>query len=99
MRVAVVRLIGVTFATAALAGCTVVYSPPPGPPPPPPATRRPAPPIDASFFFDALDPYGDWVWVDPYGWVWAPGAVDPFWRPYTIGRWAWTEDGWTWVSE
>src|SRR5262249_23935328 len=26
-------------------------------------------------------------------------AVDPFWRPYTVGRWAWSDYGWTWVSD
>jgi len=94
-------LLGVTLLGAVLGGCTVMYSPPVDAPPPPPAPAPPPPPpsIDASLFFDSLDPYGDWVWASPYGWVWAPGAVDPFWRPYTLGRWVWTDYGWTWVSD
>ncbi len=84
----------------AIAGCAVtVQTTTPAPPaPPPPPVYEPARGIDVQFFYDSLDPYGDWVRVDPYGWVWAPGAVDPFWRPYTVGRWVWTDYGWTWVS-
>src|SRR5262245_2809457 len=88
----------------AIAGCAVTVrtttsSPPPPPPPaPPPPVYEPAVGIDVQFFYDSLDPYGDWVRVEPYGWVWAPGAVDPFWRPYTVGRWVWTDYGWTWVA-
>jgi hypothetical protein len=54
--------------------------------------------VNVGFFYGALDPYGDWLWVDPYGWVWAPNAVAPFWRPYTVGSWVWSDWGWTWVS-
>jgi len=34
------------------------------------------------------------LWVDPYGWVWAP-MVDCAWRPYVFGRWIGTDYGWT----
>jgi len=54
---------------------------------------------DASFFYDSLAPYGQWVWVDPHGWVWTPNNVAPGWRPYTDGRWAYSDAGWTWVSD
>jgi hypothetical protein len=54
--------------------------------------------VDAGFFYDALEPDGDWLWIEPYGWVWAPNDVAPFWRPYTVGHWEWTDWGWTWVS-
>ena len=101
----VVRTLATLAVVLTLAGCAVTYSPAPAPAPPRPAPPPPGPPphargprIDVQFFYDALDPYGDWVWVGPYGWVWAPGAVDPFWRPYTVGRWVWTDYGWTWVS-
>ena len=60
-----------------------------------------APPADAyvdfDLFYDSLSPYGEWLWVDPYGWVWAP-MVDCAWRPYVFGRWMWTDYGWTWLS-
>lgn len=54
---------------------------------------------DIDFFYDDLAPYGAWVDVDPYGWVWAPLDVPAGWRPYTVGYWLYTEDGWFWVSE
>ena len=45
-----------------------------------------------------LDPYGTWVDVPSYGYVWRPLVVAG-WAPYRQGRWVW-EDwyGWTWVS-
>ena len=45
-----------------------------------------------------LDPYGTWVDVPGYGYVWRPLVVAG-WAPYRQGRWVW-EDwyGWTWVS-
>lgn len=89
------------LAAVALAGC-VAYetsSPPPVTRPvPPPVPPAPAAAVDVAFFYDSLDPYGDWLWIEPHGWVWAPNAVDPFWRPYSVGRWMWTDWGWTWVS-
>ena len=45
-----------------------------------------------------LDPYGNWVNVQPYGYVWQP-AVAAGWAPYRAGRWVWLDwYGWTWVS-
>ena len=54
---------------------------------------------DAGFFYDQLLPYGQWFWLEPYGWVWTPNNVDVGWRPYTDGSWAYTDCGWTWVSD
>jgi hypothetical protein len=73
-----------------------------GQPPPPPFP--PAPPAEEVQvevgFHEALSPYGHWVWVEPYGEVWTPMEVPVGWRPYTEGRWVFTEDfGWTWVSD
>lgn len=48
-------------------------------------------------FWTGLSPYGQWVQQDPYGWVWVPG--DPSFAPYTDGRWVYTTDGWTYVSD
>jgi len=53
---------------------------------------------DVSYFYRPLAPYGDWVNVAPYGWVWIPYNVSPDWRPYSEGRWIYTEYGWTWMS-
>lgn len=55
--------------------------------------------VDVGFFYDELAPYGDWVEVDEYGWVWTP-RMHHDWRPYTVGHWVWTDDhGWLWVSD
>jgi len=52
------------------------------------------------FFYDALDPYGDWVQVDGYGYAFRPKlGRDPGWRPYTDGGWVYTDYGWTWRSD
>lgn len=92
------------FALASV-GCIVATAPPdtvppprPAPPPPPPPPPRPPVTVDIDVFYGSLDPYGDWIRVEPYGWAWAPGRIDPYWRPYTVGRWVWTDWGWTWVS-
>lgn len=45
-----------------------------------------------------LAAYGQWVYIHPFGYVWAPGGVDPYWRPYWHGRWLWLPAcGWTWL--
>jgi hypothetical protein len=49
------------------------------------------------FFYDALDPYGDWVNVEGRGYCWHPRVL-PGWRPYTDGGWVFTDYGWTWRS-
>ena len=51
------------------------------------------------FFYEALDPYGDWIEVPKYGYCWQPRqAQNPRWRPYTDGKWVYSDYGWTWVS-
>lgn len=54
--------------------------------------------MDISYFYDYLSPYGIWVSYSPYGYVWVPRNVGLRWRPYTYGRWIWTDYGWTWIS-
>jgi hypothetical protein len=49
-------------------------------------------------FYDGLSPYGDWVYVDGYGYCWQP-RVEEGWRPYTNGGWVYTDAGWTWSSD
>jgi hypothetical protein len=55
--------------------------------------------VDLGFFYDDLAPYGNWVQRPNYGWVWRPHAVASSWRPYQYGHWAWTDYGWTWISD
>ena len=61
-------------------------------------TSYDAPEHDISVFYDDLAPYGAWVDYPRYGYVWVPRHMPYGWRPYTHGRWAWTDYGWTWVS-
>ncbi|MEN8191878.1 MAG: DUF6600 domain-containing protein [Bacteroidota bacterium] len=50
-------------------------------------------------FYITLDKYGVWV-EDHYGeLVWKPLRVQRGWKPYTNGRWFWSEYGWFWDSE
>ena len=52
-------------------------------------------------FYTKLDRYGDWRETSDYGYVWQPREAERSrnWRPYTNGRWVYTDAGWTWVSE
>jgi hypothetical protein len=54
--------------------------------------------VSVSYFYNTLDPYGEWVQDPDYGYVWHPTNVDDNWAPYTDGYWAFTDGGWTWVS-
>lgn len=59
---------------------------------------RRSPRREVGFFYDELSPYGDWVLTREYGWAWFPNDVGFDWRPYSDGRWIYTEYGWTWAS-
>jgi uncharacterized protein DUF6600 len=52
-------------------------------------------------FYRKLEPYGAWRETSDYGYVWQPREAEESrnWRPYTAGRWVYTDAGWTWVSE
>jgi uncharacterized protein YraI len=53
---------------------------------------------DRASFYSRLAPYGDWIWLEGQ-YVWVPERVGRQWRPYTVGRWAYTDRyGWMWVS-
>jgi hypothetical protein len=56
---------------------------------------------DASvdYFYDNLSG-GNWIDVEGYGYGWQPDVAvnDSNWRPYADGYWAYTDDGWTWIS-
>jgi hypothetical protein len=57
--------------------------------------------VSIDFFYDALQPYGDWIYVEGYGYCWEPypELVGDGWQPYTDGYWAYTDGGWTWITD
>jgi len=67
-----------------------------------PSYQRPSgyyPDVGISYFYEHLSPYGTWVSMRPHGYVWVPRHMGYRWRPYTHGRWVWTDYGWTWISD
>ncbi|MCX6560206.1 MAG: hypothetical protein NTZ26_06785 [Candidatus Aminicenantes bacterium] len=54
---------------------------------------------DNSYFYDRLSAYGDWIDLNPYGYVWIPRHMGYRWRPYSYGRWVWSDYGWTWLAD
>jgi hypothetical protein len=55
--------------------------------------------VSIDVFYDNLSG-GNWIEVEGYGYGWQPDVAvnDSNWRPYADGYWAYTDDGWTWVS-
>ncbi|MBD3414822.1 MAG: hypothetical protein GF421_10385 [Candidatus Aminicenantes bacterium] len=53
---------------------------------------------DMNQIYDYLSPHGYWTRMAPYGYVWVPTGVRYHWRPYTDGRWVWSDYGWMWIS-
>jgi hypothetical protein len=55
--------------------------------------------ISVDYFYNNLSG-GNWIEVEGYGYGWQPDLAvnDPNWRPYADGYWAYTDDGWAWVS-
>ena len=56
--------------------------------------------VSVSFgvFYSSLSPHGEWIAVDGGAYAWRPFHVVHGWRPYSVGRWIWTDDGWYWAS-
>jgi len=54
-----------------------------------------------STFYARLELLGVWRETSTYGYVWQPHEAEQSraWRPYTNGRWVYTDAGWTWISE
>ena len=50
------------------------------------------------FFYSSLAPHGEWIEVESGTRAWRPFHISHQWRPYLIGRWVWTDDGWYWMS-
>lgn len=55
--------------------------------------------VSIQFFHDSLSPYGAWIHVEDYGDCWQPYVDDPDWHPYALGHWAYTDQGWLWISD
>jgi hypothetical protein len=50
-------------------------------------------------FYDALVDYGDWILIEPWGYVFRPRNSFDTWRPFAQGMWVPTDQyGWVWVS-
>ncbi len=60
-----------------------------------------APTASYSTFYTRLEPQGAWRETSNYGYVWQPRVAQESrdWRPYTQGRWVYTDAGWTWISQ
>ena len=60
-----------------------------------------SPTASYSTFYTGLEPHGVWRETSTYGYVFQPREAERSrtWRPYTSGRWVYTDAGWTWVSE
>src|SRR5215831_2028851 len=69
----------------------------------PPATGEPAARMSLAPelrpLYDALEGEGDWVLVEPHGWVFRPRVNTVAWRPYQDGHWEPSYSfGWVWES-
>ena len=55
--------------------------------------------VSVDFFYNNLSG-GSWIETDDYGYCWQPDVAvsNTSWRPYADGYWAYTDQGWTWVS-
>lgn len=87
--------LALSLAAVSTAGCFWYYEEPLG------SEDVQPPPVNESvgIFYDELAPHGEWFWDVSFGWVWTPYGVGINWAPYIDGHWAWTEYGWTWVSD
>ena len=99
---------GLALAALTLVGCGPVYvddgygyrAPAPAYATPAPAPAPAAAGQDARTWFPDLAAHGRWINTARWGLVWVPTANNsPWWRPYYLGHWVWTEYGWTWASE
>jgi hypothetical protein len=90
------RPLSAAFALATLLSCaTGGYAPQAPSMPAARAALRP----EYRIFYDALQDYGDWVLIEPYGFVFHPKVDFATFRPYQDGFWAPTDAwGWVWIS-
>lgn len=59
---------------------------------------KPRPGISFSFFYSSLRPYGEWIELEADLYAWRPMGISHRWKPYSNGRWSWTNNGWYWDS-
>ena len=53
---------------------------------------------DLEAYESELDESGDWMYENPFGYVWVPRGMGAGWMPYTNGRWTWLPmAGWSWL--
>jgi hypothetical protein len=60
------------------------------------------PNASATYFYDSLSPYGNWVQIEGAGLCWQPSTVviNRDWQPYgDHGRWVYSDCGWYWASD
>ena len=55
--------------------------------------------VSVETFHQSLASHGSWFTHKKYGEVWRPSGVSVHWRPYTEGRWVYSDYGWTWDSD
>ncbi len=60
---------------------------------------EPAPAEAVVAYEPDLNPHGEWITVREYGRCWVPRGRPAGWRPYTVGHWVNTSDGWSWYAE
>ena len=89
------RRLALTAALPLLIGACAVGGPAPPPGSTMPAARAGLHP-EYRLFYDALVDYGEWVLIEPHGWLFRPTISYPTWRPYEEGFWVAT-DAWGWV--
>jgi len=96
MRPARFLLLGGLAAVLALGGCAATGLQ--AVPPTMPAAKAGLQP-EYRIFYDALEEYGDWVLIEPYGYVFRPDVNFVAWRPYNEGFWVPSDTwGWVWIS-
>jgi hypothetical protein len=93
---AMLRLAALCSCLWVLSGCAVGgYAPQTPSMPAARAALRP----EYRIFYDALQDYGDWVLIEPYGFVFRPKVDFATFRPYQDGFWVPTDAyGWVWIS-
>ncbi len=53
---------------------------------------------DLEVYESELNESGDWMYENPFGYVWVPRGMGADWMPYTYGRWMWLPmAGWSWL--
>lgn len=105
------RTVVISIAFGGLATGLVAWAAPPPEVPPEAITIEPPPPVDElpvaapagdrptrDQLRQAVAPYGTWVVTTSFGSVWVPATVPVGWRPYTSGRWEWTDRGWAFAG-